>query len=77
MCCLGGIAMLIFGSAIADDSSLGGILAIFGAILFLGGLIWAAVKTPTVSPSRIDADYVWLKGVHPDYLASFPEWETR
>lgn len=27
-----------------------------------------------VSPTKITDQYVWLKGVHPDYLAEFPDW---
>ena len=74
ICCLGGIALFIFGVANLDSH---GIFLLFGVILFLAGLIWGAVKTPVVSPARIDTDYVWLKGVNPNYLASFPEWEKR
>jgi hypothetical protein len=35
-------------------------------VFFLRGrLIWA---------SRIEHGYVWIAGVHPNYLARLPEW---
>jgi hypothetical protein len=48
-------------------------LFIGGLLAFLGGLIYAAIAVPPVAPNKIDKDYVWLKKVHPAYLAELPE----
>jgi hypothetical protein len=41
-------------------------------VLLLAGAIVGSVQARIVAPSRITKEYVWLKGVHPDYLASLP-----
>lgn len=49
--------------------------------LLPGGIITAIIiavvcnnLASIVQPKKIDDRYVWLKGVHPDYLAQFPDW---
>lgn len=42
--------------------------------IFLGGLIYAAFRTPVVSAKKIDADFVWLKGASRAYTAELPEF---
>lgn len=32
------------------------------------------LRARIVWPTRIEHGYVWLGGVHPDYLARLPEW---
>lgn len=44
--------------------------------MFLISIV-AAYKTCLIAPKRIETDYVWIKGVCKEYLASLPEWETR
>lgn len=73
---LGGIAAIIFGAILSDRPGptpwfvltllLGGIFA------FLVGLIYAAFVVPPVAPHKIDKEYVWLKKVDSDFLATFP-----
>jgi hypothetical protein len=41
-------------------------------IVFLGNLFFAVAITRPVAPAKIDDQYVWLKKIHPDYLAAFP-----
>lgn len=43
-----------------------------GVLLFLTGLIVVIVGQRFVLPAKIDNEYVWLKGMSPEYLASFP-----
>jgi hypothetical protein len=43
-------------------------------VLFLFGFILSATIPGLLSAKRITKDYIWLKGVHPDYLAELPEW---
>jgi hypothetical protein len=50
-------------------------LALIGLILLLLCAIGGAIFTRIVAPARITKDYVWLKGVHPAYLASLPPFE--
>lgn len=49
-----------------------GWLAFAGVGLLLGGIIYAIVRTPMISPKRIDDSYVWLKGVTPAFIAELP-----
>ncbi|MCE9554877.1 MAG: hypothetical protein K8T91_16095 [Planctomycetes bacterium] len=49
-----------------------GVLAGIG--LMLTGMIYGASQAPMVSPKRIDDEYVWLKGVHPAYVAALPDY---
>jgi hypothetical protein len=52
-------------------------MAVLGLLLIIGGMIWGTVKIPVVAAQRIETDYVWIRGVCQEYLASLPEWETR
>jgi hypothetical protein len=38
-------------------------------------IIYGLVASRLVAPTRITKDYVWLKGVHPDFLAELPPWQ--
>jgi hypothetical protein len=49
-------------------------LLLAGFTLFLGGAIYGLLRARMVSADRITADYIWLKGVHPDILAPLPLW---
>ncbi|HEU6449668.1 MAG TPA: DUF4339 domain-containing protein [Verrucomicrobiae bacterium] len=43
-------------------------------LVLLGGGITGGVMARTVAPTKIDKEYVWLNGVHRDFLADLPEW---
>ncbi len=45
-----------------------------GALTFLAGLICAIPASQTVTPKKIDKQYVWLKKVSPELLAGLPSW---
>jgi drug/metabolite transporter (DMT)-like permease len=47
---------------------------LLGFLVLLGGIIHGLIAARIVTPARITEDYVWLKGVHPGFLADFPEW---
>ncbi|MFC2173471.1 hypothetical protein ACFLU6_12690 [Acidobacteriota bacterium] len=51
-----------------------GELAALGGLLLLGDLIYAAIAVPVVRISKVDRGYVWLKGVHKQYLETLAEW---
>lgn len=65
---LAGLGLLVYGIS----AEIGWVLLI-GVVLLLGGLIYGLVGAQTVVPSRIDQQYVWLKKVHPDYLADLAD----
>jgi hypothetical protein len=45
-----------------------------GLLVMLIGGITGGVIARNVSATKIDKDYVWLSGAHPDFLAELPEW---
>jgi hypothetical protein len=72
---LAAVGMFAAGIASANrrDDMAG--LLFFGAfVVFLFGAIYGLIAARMVAPARITDDYVWLKGVHPDFLASLPVW---
>jgi hypothetical protein len=40
----------------------------------LGGLAYGLNASTLLTAKRITDEYVWLRGVHPDFLAELPEW---
>jgi hypothetical protein len=48
-----------------------------GAASAFAGIVYNAKASYMVMPVRITSDYVWLRGVHPDYLADLPPWPNR
>ena len=50
---------------------------LLGIVLTVGSMIFGSMASQMVVPARITDDYVWLKGVHPDYLADLPPWPNR
>lgn len=70
--CLLGFGLVIAGAAVEN-----GVVCLIGVVMFIGALIYAAVAVPFYSVQRIDERYVWLKGIHPDYLAELPEFYRR
>lgn len=71
---LGSIALGVIGIVMVDQVPACGWLILVGFITFFVGIIYGAVCARMVSPSRIDDEYVWLKGVCPEYLAELPDW---
>ncbi|MFO0906094.1 MAG: hypothetical protein U0939_24010 [Pirellulales bacterium] len=49
-------------------------LLLGGIFGFLGFLIYGLVAARLVHPKKMDDNYIWLKGVHPDYLNELPPW---
>ncbi|MBI3863711.1 MAG: hypothetical protein HY290_17615 [Planctomycetia bacterium] len=47
-------------------------LLLGGMALLLGSMITGIILARIVTPTRITTRYVWLKGVHPGYLAALP-----
>jgi hypothetical protein len=42
--------------------------------MILSGIIYGKLGSRILAPAKITDRFVWLKGVHPDYLDSLPEF---
>jgi len=72
---LASVGMFVAGIAMVDRNDGTGGLLIFGAfVLFIAGAIYGLIAARMVTPTRITDEYVWLKGVHRDFLAALPDW---
>lgn len=50
------------------------LLILAGIVLFLGGTIYGVAACRLVVPKRMTDEYIWLKGVHPEFLARLEPW---
>jgi len=66
-----GLAVVLFILAGVVGS---GWFVLAGFLALLIGGITGAVMARTVTPAKIDKEYVWLTGVHKDFLTELPEW---
>jgi hypothetical protein len=70
-----GIGMIAL--AAASPRSAGSFACITGLValvFFFVGLCYGNFGARMVYPARITTEFVYLKGVHPDFLARLPEW---
>lgn len=78
--CLAGLAALglcVAGVALAinyNDGTYVGVL-VLGVVIGIVALIYGQYATGMVRPIRITDEYVWLKGVHPDFLNRLEVWQ--
>jgi hypothetical protein len=71
---LAGFTAMICG-ILTIPQGFAGALAIVGGILVVCfGLFFYMHASLIVSPKRITDEIIWIKGVHPDFLAELPEW---
>lgn len=47
-------------------------LLVVSILIFMGDLLFAVAISRPVTPARIDDQYVWLRKIHPEYLADLP-----
>jgi len=71
---LGGIAAAVAGCVTVEQHPVAGLGILLGALVGLGGAIYGLVAARMVAAKRISDEYVWLKGVHREFLASLPAW---
>jgi hypothetical protein len=71
---VGGAAMLGVGLASIGQSPRALPAITLGLLVALGGLIYVSRAARIVQAKWITNHFVWLKGVHPDYLATLPPW---
>jgi hypothetical protein len=74
-----GLAMVILGPILAartrSDVFYFGIL--LGLLTIIVGALYGAYRARMVAPKEIDDHYVWIKGVHPDYVATLQRFPLR
>jgi len=66
-------AFFLAGNTRNQDSQ--AFLIIGGILGILISLIYAMILSRLVSPDKIDAQYVWLKGINPQYVNQFPSMQ--
>ncbi|MDX1947374.1 MAG: hypothetical protein SFU86_18380 [Pirellulaceae bacterium] len=73
---LGSLALIPLGIALAVNTDQGeyGLLVIPGIIGALAALIAGQALVSMVSPKRMTDEYIWLKGVHPEFLNRLEVW---
>jgi hypothetical protein len=68
------LCLAAFSYAVVGEN---GWYALVGIVLIFAAAIYGALRTTIVTPRRIDDQFVWLKGVAPEYLAPLPEFPGR
>jgi predicted RNA-binding Zn-ribbon protein involved in translation (DUF1610 family) len=71
------LGLVLMGVGIANfqlRSNLGFPIFFVGLFTLLAGPIAGAMLARMVVPVRITRDHVWLKGIHPDFLAALPRF---
>jgi hypothetical protein len=71
------LSMVVFALSIplVDQQSWAPIVMIACFPLALGAAIWGLIMCRMVWPKRMTDEYIWLKGVHPDYLRRLEVWQ--
>jgi hypothetical protein len=69
---IGGLVAMVLG---AVDERFGLLFFPGAAAMFVAIPVYLWGGARLVVPSRIEDGYVWLSGVHPDYLDSLPSWD--
>ncbi|MEX0866437.1 MAG: hypothetical protein WD030_03705, partial [Pirellulales bacterium] len=73
-----GIALLgiglMFTPMFASMGDLFWLPLLLGIMTILGALIYGSIVSSLVKPSKIDKQYIWLNGAHPELLAQLPVW---
>jgi hypothetical protein len=72
-----GVALIIVAAVLADQYPAAAVAIPIALVGMLVGIIYGFVVARIVSPKRIDDYYVWLGGVHPDFLADLPPWPNH
>lgn len=70
---LGSIGAFSFGVARADQDWSVWLIGL-SPLVFLVGALYGLIGARMVVAQRISDDYVWIKGVCPDYLDGLPNW---
>ncbi len=71
---IGGLAMLIVGIASAAQHRWVAPAIPLGLLVALAGAIYGLRVAVIVRAKQVTNHFIWLAGVHPDFLASLPLW---
>ena len=76
---LGGLGFLLLlvvsiVLVIQTENGLFGWLILVTVVGLIGMLVWGQYAIGLVHPSRITDEFIWLKGVHPDFLNRLQVW---
>jgi hypothetical protein len=66
-----GIGIMIGGAGSQEYSSY---FISVGVVVFVAGVVLGVAGSQTVVAAKIDKHFVWLKKVHPSFLADLPSW---
>jgi hypothetical protein len=72
-----GLSVLMFFAGmvlVTNEVDWGAIPLVLSFLVFLGGLIYGLVACRMVTPKRMTDEYIWLKGVHPEFLNRLEIW---
>jgi hypothetical protein len=69
-----GLGLLLLGAVLEERQPEAAYLMPLGVVLFFGSAIVWDTLPRIVSAAYITEDDIWLKGIHPDDLARFPEF---
>lgn len=72
---LAGVGLIVAAAAVVNQNNTAVFGIIGGIFLMLGAAIYGLIACRLVTPKRMTDDYVWLKGVHPDFLARLEVWQ--
>jgi hypothetical protein len=73
---LAGVGLFVAGIRLAgpQPDDVAPFLMLGGVLVAIVAAIVGITLTRVVRPERITKDYVWISGVHPEFLASFPDF---
>lgn len=69
-----GIASILASGAVPNQYA--GIPIVAGIVLLLAGIIGERIGSQVLVAKRINKEFIWLRNVSPDLLASYPAWPT-
>jgi hypothetical protein len=74
---LASCAIGVLGCAGVAENDLFSLLILLAFPAFMFGAIYGLLGARMVAPTRIDDEFVWLKGVNREFLAELPDWPHR
>ena len=69
---LTGLGLIVFGASYPGYAG----AAAIGGLIFLLSLLLGVIFSQYLVPKRIDANYIWLRKISPEFLADLPEWQA-
>lgn len=71
---LSAMALFPMAAIYGDQPDWAPLVVIAAIVLMLGAAIYGLVACRLVAPKKMTDTYIWLKGVHPDYLDRLDPW---